>query len=111
MNRRDFIRSTSMSAAALAAGCATSSQSKISDLNTNQRPLIVSTWPFGKPANERALEIVQSGGSGLDAVVGGIGVAESDLKNSSVGAGGFPNAEGVVQLDACIMSGPGQNCS
>jgi isoaspartyl peptidase/L-asparaginase-like protein (Ntn-hydrolase superfamily) len=42
----------------------------------------------------------------LDAVEKGINLAEEDLSNSSVGAGGIPNAAGVVQLDACIMDGP-----
>jgi len=70
-------------------------------------PLIVSTWPFGKPANETALKVLQDGGSLLDAVEQGIWVPESDPKNSSVGLGGIPNAAGVVQLDACIMHGPG----
>ena len=70
------------------------------------RPLIVSTWPFGKPSNERALEIFKAGGSALDAVEKGINLAEEDLSNASVGAGGIPNAAGVVQLDACIMDGP-----
>lgn len=70
-------------------------------------PLIVSTWPFGKPANEKALAVIQAGGSGLDAVEQGIQVTESDPANPSVGLGGIPNAEGIVQLDACIMSGPG----
>jgi N4-(beta-N-acetylglucosaminyl)-L-asparaginase len=70
------------------------------------RPLIVSTWPFGKPSNERALEVFKSGGSALDAVEKGINLAEEDLSNASVGAGGIPNAAGVVQLDACIMDGP-----
>ncbi len=72
-----------------------------------QAPVVVSTWPFGKPANERALEVLKSGGSGLDAVEKGINLTEADPNNSSVGLGGIPNAEGVVQLDACIMSGPG----
>ena len=57
-------------------------------------------------ANERALEIFNEGGSALDAVEKGINVTENDLRNSSVGAGGIPNAAGVVQLDACIMDGP-----
>src|SRR5687768_4686392 len=70
------------------------------------RPLIVSTWPFGKPSNERALEVFKGGGSALDAVEKGINLAEEDLSNASVGAGGIPNAAGVVQLDACIMDGP-----
>lgn len=72
-------------------------------------PVVISTWPFGKPANERALEVLQGGGSGLDAVEKGIGVTEGDPNNSSVGLGGIPNSEGVVQLDACIMSGPGHS--
>jgi N4-(beta-N-acetylglucosaminyl)-L-asparaginase len=72
---------------------------------TADRPLIVSTWPFGKPSNERSLEIFRSGGSTLDAVEKGINLAEEDLSNASVGAGGIPNSAGVVQLDACIMDG------
>lgn len=107
MNRRDFIASSSLTALALGAGCRTSTVYSGKDSSTPERPLVVSTWPFGKPANEKALSIVEQGGGGIDAVVGGIGVAESDLGNSSVGAGGLPNAEGSVQLDACIMSGPG----
>lgn len=69
--------------------------------------VVVSTWPFGKPANEKALKVLQEGGSGLDAIEQGIRVTEADEGNSSVGLGGIPNADGVVQLDACIMSGPG----
>ncbi len=72
-----------------------------------EMPLIVSTWGFGKPANEAALKVLLAGGQILDAVEQGIWVTESDRGNSSVGLGGIPNAAGVVQLDACIMSGPG----
>lgn len=71
------------------------------------RPLLVSTWGFGRQANEAALRVMQQGGSTLDAVEQGIWVTEADLSNSSVGIGGTPNAEGVVQLDACLMWGPG----
>ena len=42
----------------------------------------------------------------LDAIEKGIGLVEADVSNASVGIGGIPNAEGVVQVDACIMSGP-----
>jgi N4-(beta-N-acetylglucosaminyl)-L-asparaginase len=77
------------------------------DVPAGEMPLIVSTWPFGKPANEAALAALQRGGSLLDAVEQGIWVVESDSSNRSVGLGGTPNAAGVVQLDACIMSGPG----
>jgi len=74
---------------------------------TGELPLIVSTWSFGKPANDAALKILAKGGSNLDAVEQGIWVPESDPTNLYVGLSGKPNAAGVVQLDACIMSGPG----
>ncbi|MYB69390.1 MAG: N(4)-(beta-N-acetylglucosaminyl)-L-asparaginase [Gemmatimonadetes bacterium] len=72
------------------------------------RPLFISTWAFGKIANEQSLRIAEQGGSVLDAVERGIHVAEADASNASVGLGGIPNAQGVVQLDACIMDGEGQ---
>lgn len=110
INRRQLLVRGSLALAALGAGCRTSKPPEAlppAPPEPALRPVVVSTWAFGKPANDRALAVIESGGSGLDAVVEGIGVAESDLSNSSVGAGGLPNAEGVVQLDACIMSGPG----
>jgi isoaspartyl peptidase/L-asparaginase-like protein (Ntn-hydrolase superfamily) len=82
-------------------------ESPNSSHKTDDRPLIVSTWPFGKPANERALAVIREGGSTLDGVEQGIRLTESDLNNTTVGIGGTPNADGVVQLDACIMDGPG----
>jgi len=72
-----------------------------------ERPLFVSTWPFGKPANDKALRVLLDGGSLLDAVERGIALVEDDRSNPSVGLGGKPNSAGVVQLDACIMVGPG----
>lgn len=69
-------------------------------------PLVVSTWPFGRPANDVAMKLLLAGGGILDAVEQGIRLVEAS-GNSSVGLGGIPNAAGVVQLDACIMAGPG----
>lgn len=80
---------------------------KASGMQANESPLVVSTWPFGREANRRALSTLSEGGSIIDAVERGIKVAEADLSNSSVGQGGLPNADGVVQLDACIMVGQG----
>ena len=72
------------------------------------KPLVLSTWPFGKEANEKALSVLlKSGGSTLDAVEAGIRVTEAASADGSVGLGGTPNAAGVPQLDACIMHGPG----
>jgi isoaspartyl peptidase/L-asparaginase-like protein (Ntn-hydrolase superfamily) len=101
--RRDFLKHTTAAAATLSAGCA-SPQSN--DHLTKRGPLIVSTWGFGKPANELALKVLQGGGSALDAVEQGVCLVETS-GNASVGLSGKPNAAGVVQLDACIMNGPG----
>ena len=94
----------------LAAGAALSAVHGADNNSTDgngERPLIVSTWPFGKPANDAGMKALLAGGTILDAVEQGIWVTESDKGNSSVGLGGMPNAAGVVQLDACIMAGEG----
>ena len=72
----------------------------------NNPPFFIATWPFGKNSCEAAVKIAIDSGSMLDAIEQGIWVTESDVKNASVGIGGIPNAEGKVELDACIMSGP-----
>ena len=101
--RRDFLKHTTAAAATFSAGCA----SPQSSAHLAKRgPLIVSTWGFGKPANEVALKTLQSGGSALDAVEQGVRLVETS-GNTSVGLSGKPNAAGVVQLAACIMNGPG----
>lgn len=69
------------------------------------RPLFVSTWKQGKPANEKAAEILAAGGSLLDAIEKGINTAELDPEVLSVGYGAKPNEDGVLQLDAAIMDG------
>jgi N4-(beta-N-acetylglucosaminyl)-L-asparaginase len=54
----------------------------------------------------RAVELVLKGGDTLDAAVEGVKIQELDPADSSVGYGGLPNEEGVVQLDASCMHGP-----
>lgn len=75
-------------------------------MNTpKSNPIAIATWPFGKSAVEVAGEILTNGGSALDAVEKGINVVELDTNVTSVGFGGTPNSEGVVELDAAIMDG------
>ncbi|MEW6751874.1 MAG: N(4)-(beta-N-acetylglucosaminyl)-L-asparaginase [Candidatus Latescibacterota bacterium] len=104
MDRRQFLRLSAVAAAAMglevdgrpAWGQEAGTQGGV-------RPLAVATWDFGQPATARAVEVLESGGGVLDAVEAGVRLVESTAPEPSVGPGGKPNAEGVVQLDACIM--------
>lgn len=67
------------------------------------KPIVVSTWNFGKDANVEAWKILSANGRALDAVEKGVQVPEGDPKETSVGLGGLPDRDGRVTLDACIM--------
>jgi len=64
---------------------------------------------WGPGVNKPAWEILADGGSGLDAVEAGANIVEGDPEDMSVGLGGLPNEDGVVQLDASIMWGKTAN--
>lgn len=66
-------------------------------------PVVVSTWNHGVQANAEAWQVLQNGGSALDAAERGVMVTEADPEITSVGYGGFPDRDGRVTLDACIM--------
>jgi len=67
------------------------------------KPLVISTWKHGLAANEEAWKVLSAGGSALDAVEAGVRVTEADPEVRTVGYGGYPDRDGVVTLDACIM--------
>ena len=75
-----------------------------SDQVSSVKPVVVSTWIHGILANEEAWKVLGNGGTSLDAVELGVKTAEADPTNQSVGLGGFPDREGRVTLDACIMN-------
>ncbi len=64
----------------------------------------------GLRACARAMEILQAGGDTLEAVIAGVNINEEDPEDTSVGYGGLPNEEGVVELDASVMHGPTRRC-
>ena len=67
------------------------------------KPLVISTWNHGLAANAAAWNILAGGGAALDAVEAGVRVPEADPRVRTVGYGGYPDREGKVTLDACIM--------
>src|SRR5699024_3032169 len=66
-------------------------------------PLVISTWEHGLSANEAAWEVLEGGGRALDAVEAGVRIPEADPEVRTVGYGGYPDRDGFVTLDACIM--------
>jgi N4-(beta-N-acetylglucosaminyl)-L-asparaginase len=77
------------------------------------RPVVVSSangmrtkHPDGRPAIKVAYDMMAGGGDPLDAAVAGVQLVELDPTDHSVGRGGYPNEDGVVQLDASCMHGP-----
>lgn len=72
---------------------------------TRPRQIVISS-ENGLRACARAMEVLKAGGDTLDAVISGVNINELDPEDTSVGYGGLPNEEGVVELDACVMHGP-----
>ena len=57
-------------------------------------------------AVEKAFALITSGSDPLDAIIAGINIPELDPEETGIGYGALPNADGVVQLDSCVMHGP-----
>lgn len=112
--RRDFIMKAGLASAAIIAPnflmAETKKNKKIKfSKKSITKPIVISTWDHGIPANEAAWKILKNNGRALDAVEQGVRVPEADPKVTSVGYGGFPDRDGRVTLDASIMDEYG-NC-
>src|SRR5438270_13731895 len=123
LNRRDFVRTTT--AAGIAAAAApkdvfgqTPTQSATGRAPMmmtpkSVKPVVVAAANGNKSKNDkgqtcvaRAFEMIVNGSDVLDALIAGVNIVELDPNDTSVGYGGLPNAEGVVQLDSSCMHGP-----
>ncbi|MGI8734241.1 MAG: N(4)-(beta-N-acetylglucosaminyl)-L-asparaginase [Pyrinomonadaceae bacterium] len=113
IKRRDFIRSTAAAGVTLAAAKSTVSQFPTLLSQSGVKPIVIASGNGNRFKNGRDVTCVQkafammtSGADVLDAVIAGVNIVELDPLDDSVGYGGLPNADGIVQLDASCMHGP-----
>src|SRR5438128_4757640 len=110
VSRREFVAS---SAAGVVAAGAASAFSQAPAVITSVKPVVISSANGHKYRNggprtcvEEAFGRMTRGGDVLEALIAGVNIVELDPEDDSVGYGGLPNAEGVVQLDSSCMHGP-----
>jgi N4-(beta-N-acetylglucosaminyl)-L-asparaginase len=101
VSRRTFLGASGLAAAAATLPVAAPAIHRRSP----SRPAAISS-ANGLRAVNRAMELILDGTDTLDAAVEGVKIQELDPTDNSVGYGGLPNEEGVVQLDASCMHGP-----
>ena len=105
LNRRDLLKIGSLGAGSLL----TKNLFAADRVNTNgKKPLVLSTWDIGIAANKGAWKILRDNGRALDAVEAGVKITE-DTITCCVGLGAYPDRDGIVTLDSCIMDEHG-NC-
>jgi N4-(beta-N-acetylglucosaminyl)-L-asparaginase len=110
-DRRTFLRkSLASSSLLISAGILESCAKPAAEETPTEKfkPLILSTWNHGMPANDRAWDVLTATGNLVDAVEEGVKVTELDMENLSVGLQGLPDREGIATLDASIMAGDGR---
>lgn len=113
LNRREFVMTGT--AASLAAAVPSTAFGQAPGVITpvGSRPVVVASGnghhykhDGDKTCVEKAFGLMTSGSDVLDALIAGVNIVELDPEDTSVGYGGLPNADGVVQLDSCCMHGP-----
>jgi N4-(beta-N-acetylglucosaminyl)-L-asparaginase len=109
MDRRDFLTTAALGSLALGleaqekAGA--TAQTTAPALSAAKRPVIICK-PNQHTAIDEAYKMLLDGGDTLDACIHVGKAQEDDPNDDSVGLGGLPNSEGVVELDASVMHGP-----
>ncbi len=114
-SRRKFLSGAAISTATIAAGIDVVGQSQNGNpsvqrsqtiqVATPKQPVII-TRALGKPTIDEAWRMLKDGQDTLDAALHICKGQEDDPTDQTVGLGGLPNEEGVVELDSCCMHGP-----
>ncbi|MGZ4966593.1 MAG: N(4)-(beta-N-acetylglucosaminyl)-L-asparaginase [Chthoniobacterales bacterium] len=112
MKRRDFIRTTAGATLLASAPGVLRAQTPNIMPNKSIKPVVISSANGNKFKNggdmtcvHKAWTMMTQGSDVLDALIAGVNIVELDPLDDSVGYGGLPNADGVVQLDSCCMHG------
>ena len=92
MKRRTFLQTSTLIGAGLSATAKTAAS----------EPLIIATWKNEKATIAGWNKLMETGRA-LDGVEAGARIPEADPNDTSVGYGGYPDRDGHVTLDACIM--------
>lgn len=113
VSRRDFVLGSAAVGLAVTASAAATAQPTKRRSDGQSSPVVVAsrnglTMKNGGELScvETAFERMQRGDDVLDALIAGVNIVELDPEDTSVGYGGLPNADGIVQLDSCCMHGP-----
>ncbi len=113
ISRRDFVGGGVLAGLSLGGARASAVGQAPAIIATSLKPIVISSGNGNRFKNggnatcvEEAFRRLTSGSDVLDALIAGVNIVELDPEDTSVGFGGLPNADGVVQLDACCMHGP-----
>ncbi|HEX6279145.1 MAG TPA: N(4)-(beta-N-acetylglucosaminyl)-L-asparaginase [Pyrinomonadaceae bacterium] len=106
MNRREFLEFPLVGVPLILATGAEAQTRQLSSTMKVKTPVVVSTWDSGRTANNAAWPILKRRGTAVDAVEAG-GRASEDEPSCCVGLDAWPDRDGKVTLDSCIMKGNG----
>jgi N4-(beta-N-acetylglucosaminyl)-L-asparaginase len=105
LKRRDFLKTAAAAGAGLAWSQPLARAAEAPPVVQAFKPVVIASGN-GLEATAKAMELIQQGKDALEAVISGVNLVEDDPTDQSVGYGGLPNEDGVVELDSSVMHGP-----
>ncbi|MEO1584933.1 MAG: N(4)-(beta-N-acetylglucosaminyl)-L-asparaginase [Planctomycetota bacterium] len=104
LKRRDFLAASALTTLAASAGAAVRPHRREPG-DEHRGPAVIASGN-GLPAVQRAWQLLEQSRDTAEAIVEGVRIVEDDPNDMTVGLGGLPNEDGIVQLDASVMHGP-----